>query len=135
MPSMNVVVLVGNLTRDPETRFTPQGAGVCKFSLAVNRQWKDASGEKKEAVDFFNIVVWGKPGENCQKYLTKGRPVAVNGRLQTRTWEKDGQKHHAVDVVADNVLFLNSGRATGSDPQAQEAGGADPSGGSGDLPF
>ena len=108
--SLNKVFLLGNLTRDPELRHTPQGTSVASFSIAVNRNYKGNDGEFKKETSYFNIVVWGKIGENCAKYLSKGRPVLVEGRLQTRSYEtQDGQKRNITEIVADNVQFLGSG--------------------------
>ena len=108
MANFNKVFLMGNLTRDPELKFTAGGAAICTFDIAVNREWKDkSSGEKKKEVGYFRINVWGATGENCSKFLAKGRPVFVEGRLQHRTWTtEDGQKRSAVDVVADTVQFM-----------------------------
>ena len=107
--NMNKVFLMGNLTRDPELRYVPSGTAVANFTLAVNRPYKDAAGEKKEEVSFIRVVVWGKMAEVCGEYLAKGRPVLVEGRLKSRTWEaQDGQKRSALDVVAMNVQFLGS---------------------------
>ena len=108
--------MLGNLTRDPELRHTAQGTSVANFSLAVNRSYKGNDGEFKKETSFFNIIVWGKTGENCAKYLTKGRPVLVEGRLQNRSYEtQDGQKRTVTEIVADNVQFLGSGRDTQED--------------------
>ncbi len=88
MPAyLNKVFLMGNLTRDPELKYTPQGTAIAKFSIAVSRSFKGGDGEMKKQTDFFNIIVWGKQGENCSKYLLKGRAVHVEGRLQTRSYE------------------------------------------------
>ena len=108
--NINRVVLVGNLTRDPELRHTPSGTAVCSLRLAVNSRRKDAStGEWGEKPNYFDITVWGNQGERCAQYLTKGRPVAVDGRLEWREWETpEGNKRQAVDVVADTVQFLGS---------------------------
>ena len=107
LASLNRVVLIGNLTRDPEMRFTPSGSSVCNFGLAVNRRWTNRQGEKVEQADYFNIVVWAKLAELCTDYLSKGSPVAVEGRLQSRSWEtEDGQKRSVVEIVAENVQFL-----------------------------
>jgi len=129
MASLNKVFLMGNLTRDPELKHTGQGNSVCNFSIAVNRKYKQGE-EWKTEVAFFNVVVWGKSGENCAKYLTKGKSVLVEGRLNNRSWEaQDGTKRSATDIVADNVQFLsgkseggNSGYDNGSDfaPTADE---------------
>lgn len=107
--SLNKVFLMGNLTRDPELRYVPSGSAVANFSIAINRTYKDNAGEKKEDVSFIRVVVWGKMAEICGEYLTKGRPVLVEGRLKSRSWEgQDGQKRSALDVVAINVQFLGS---------------------------
>ena len=106
--SVNVVVLVGNLTRDPELRAIPSGTSVCRLGLAVNERTKDpATGEWGERPNYFDIDVFGAQGENCAKYLTKGRQVAVEGRLRWRSWEtQEGQKRSAVSVVANSVQFI-----------------------------
>ncbi len=104
--SFNQVVLMGNLTRDPELRATPNGQQVCSFSLALNRSYKGADGNWQEATDFIDIVAWGPLGERVAQYLSKGRPCLVNGRLQSRSWETDGQKRSKVEVVAQDVTFL-----------------------------
>ena len=107
----NRIQLAGNLTRDPELKFTPQGTAVCKLGIAINREWKDASGEKKKEVSFFNITVWGKSAENCGKYLTKGKPIFVEGRLQTHKYKTQcGEERTATDIVADSVQFLGSAK-------------------------
>lgn len=107
--SINQVILMGNLTRDPELRTTPNGQSVCSFSLAINRSWQDQSGQQQDAVDYFDVTAWGKLGELVNQYLSKGRKCLVQGRLSQRTWEKDGQKHSKVDVVASDVTFLDGG--------------------------
>jgi len=110
MANLNKVFLMGNLTRDPELKHTATGASVCNFSIAVNRSYKGSDGDYKKEVSFFNIVVWGKLGENCSKYLSKGRPVLVEGRLSNRSYEtQDGQKRNITEIVAENVQFLSSG--------------------------
>jgi len=112
------VILAGRLTRDPETRFLPAGTAVTEFSIAVNSRYKSkASSEMKEDVSFFDIVVFGKMGENCAEYLSKGRSVLVEGRLRQRRWEQDGMKRSKIDILADNVQFLDS-------PRGQEQDGA-----------
>jgi len=99
---------MGNLTRDPELRYTPSGMAVCTLGLAINRKWYDKStGEKKEDVCFVDVTVWGKTGENCAEYLAKGSQVLIEGRLHFRTWESDGQKRSKLDVVAENVQFMS----------------------------
>lgn len=112
--SINQVILMGNLTRDPELRTTPGGQNVCSFSLAVNRAWQDQSGQTQEAVDYFDVTAWGKLGELVNQYLSKGRKCLVMGRLSQRSWEKDGQKHSKVEVVASDVTFLDGGGAQGA---------------------
>ena len=116
--SYNLVVLMGNLTRDPELRSTSNGQSVCNFSLALNRSYKDASGEWKDATDYIDVIAWGPLGERVQQYVTKGRPVLVSGRLQNRTWEQDGQKRSKVEVVANDVTFLG-GRSEGGNDGAR----------------
>ncbi len=129
MASLNRVILVGNLTRDPELRFTPSGSPVAGFGLAVNRTYTNKQGEKVENVDFFNIVVWAKLAELCAEYLKKGRPVALEGRLSSRSWEtEDGQKRSVVEVVAENVQFLGSGQGQGGGQGAGQRSQGAPSG-------
>ena len=105
--SFNKVMLIGNLTRDPELRYIPSGQAVTSFTLAVNRTYSSQSGEKKEETSFIRIVVWGRRGEVCNEYLKKGSPVFVEGRLQSRNWEgQDGTKRSTIEVIAFNVQFL-----------------------------
>lgn len=121
--SFNQVILMGNLTRDPELRATPNGQSVCAFSLALNRSYKGADGNWQEATDYVDIVAWGPLGERVSQYLSKGRPCLVNGRLQSSTWEKDGVKRSKVEVNASDVTFL--GGATGGERgEAGEGGSA-----------
>ena len=112
----NKVILMGNLTRDPETRTTPNGQSVTNFSLAVNRTWRDGSGEQQEAVSYIDCVAWGKPGEIIAQYLGKGRAVLVSGRLDQRSWDdKDsGQKRSKIEVVVEDFNFVGDGQG-GSD--------------------
>lgn len=113
--SFNQVVLMGNLTRDPELRQTPNGQNVCSFSLALNRSYKGADGNWQEATDYVDVVAWGPLGERVAQYLSKGRPCLVNGRLQSRQWEQEGQKRSKLEVVAQDVTFLGgAGDASGS---------------------
>lgn len=105
---MNKCILVGNLTRDPELTQTPSGVSMCRFSIAVNRSYANANGERE--ADFINIVTWRGLAENCGKYLAKGRKVAVCGAIQTRSYDdKDGNRRYATDVVADDVEFIGGG--------------------------
>jgi len=106
--SFNQVILMGNLTRDPELRQIPSGQSVCSFSLALNRSYKGSDGEWQEATDYVDVVAWAGLGERVAQYLTKGRPVLVSGRLQSRSWEQDGQKRSKIEVVAQDVTFLGS---------------------------
>jgi single-strand DNA-binding protein len=110
MASLNKVLLIGNLTRDPELRYTPKGTAVAKFGIAVNRTWKNDSGEKKEEVTFIDIDVFGKTAENAGQYLKKGRPVLVEGRLKLDQWDdkQTGQKKTRLGVVGDSLQFLGS---------------------------
>ena len=115
MANLNKVFLIGNLTRDPELRYVPSGSAVATFTVAVNRVYKAQNGEKKEQVSFIRIVVWGRRAEVCGEYLSKGSPVFIEGRLQSRDWEaQDGQKRNTVEVVADNIQFLRMGDKQGS---------------------
>ena len=134
--SFNRVILMGNLTRDPEVRATRNGQSVCNFSMAMNRTYTTQAGEKKDEVCFMNIVVWGKAAENCGQYLKKGRPVLVEGYLQNRSWEAaEGQKRTVTEVVADRVQFLGGGNGNGTavaQPEEPETAGA---GTAEDVPF
>jgi single-strand DNA-binding protein len=114
MPAnINRVVLVGNLTRDPELRHTPSGTAVCSLRLAVNSRRKDQTGPWVEKPNYFDVTVWGQQGENCAQYLAKGRSVGVEGRLEWREWDaQDGTKRQAVEIIADSVQFLG-GRGEG----------------------
>jgi single-strand DNA-binding protein len=102
---LNKAMIYGNLTRDPELKALPSGMNVCSMSIATNRVYKDRDGNKQESVDFHNVVVFGNQAENSAKYLSKGNGVYVEGRLQTRSWEKDGQKQYRTEIVADRVQF------------------------------
>ena len=121
---------MGNLTRDPELRYTANGSAVTSFGLAVNRKFKQGD-DWKEDVCFVDITVWGKQGENCAEYLSKGRPVFVEGRLQFSSWESDGQKRNKLDVVANTVQFLGSR----GDSQGGSSGGQPPASAEDDVPF
>lgn len=118
--SLNKVMLIGNLTRDPELRYTPSGAAVCTFAVATNRTYTASDGTKKEEAEFTKIVAWGKLGELCNQLLAKGRKVYVDGRLQTRSWETpDGQNRQTTEVVIDDMRILDSRREAGLDDNYQ----------------
>jgi single-strand DNA-binding protein len=111
--NINRVVLTGNLTRDPELRNLPSGMAVCSLRIACNTRRKDGSGNWVDKPNYFDVTVWGAQGENCAQYLSKGRPVAVDGRLEWREWDdKEGNKRQAVDIIADSVQFLGSREGT-----------------------
>ena len=129
--SFNQVVLMGNLTRDPELRQTPNGQNVCSFSLALNRSYKGADGSWQEATDYIDVVAWGPLGERVAQYLSKGRPCLVNGRLQSRQWEQEGQKRTKVEVVAQDVTFLGGGPGDNGGGSQGSNGGASSGSGSG----
>jgi single-strand DNA-binding protein len=128
MANLNKVMLIGNLTRDPELRVTPKGTAICQFSLAVNRKFKDESGGEREEVTYVDIEAWSKQGETIAKYCTKGRPLFVEGRLRLDQWEDKTtkEKRSRMKVVLENFQFLGSGRADGA-----PGGGAGGEGGEG----
>ena len=131
--SLNKVILIGNLTKDPELRYTPNGVAVVSFGIATNRQWTTESGEKKEDTEFHRIVAWNKLAELCSQLLTKGRKVYVEGRLQTRSWQgQDGAQRSSTEIVIDDMIILDSKRAfderqgaTSGGPQVPEMAKAD----------
>ncbi len=132
MASLNKVILIGNLTRDPELRYLPSGAAICKFGLAINRKFKQGD-EWKEEVCFVDITVWGKQGESCSEYLSKGRSVCVEGRLTFSTWDSDdGKKRSKLDVTAEKVVFLGGGKGDYSDGRPAQGSGPAPDE---DVPF
>ena len=109
MSGLNKVMLIGRLGRDPELRYTPSGLAIANFSIATSEQWKDKdSGEKKERTEWHRIVVFGKLGELCGEYLAKGRQAYIEGRLQTRSWEKDGVTRYTTEIVASDIQFLGA---------------------------
>jgi single-strand DNA-binding protein len=155
---LNKVMLIGNLGKDPEVRFTANSQAVANFTLATNENWVDKAGQKQERTEWHKIVVWGKLAELCQQYLSKGRQTYVEGRLQTREWtNKEGQKQYTTEVIANQVLFLSGGERKGQGRGGEDfgppppgldegpAGGPGPSGGPGgegagkagndDIPF
>lgn len=123
---LNKAMIFGNLTRDPEMKALPSGMQVCSFSLATNRVYNDRDGNRQEIADYHNVVVFGKQAENCAKYLTKGSSTYVEGRMQTRSWEKDGVKQYRTEVIADRVQFgpKGSGAAGGGSNSAAPTAGA-----------
>ena len=128
MASVNKVILVGNLGRDPEVRYMPNGEAVANFSIATTDNWKDKSGVKQEKTEWHNIVMYRRLAEIAGEYLKKGRPVYVEGRLQTRKWEKDGVTRYTTEIVADQMQMLGSGRDGGStsyDGDMDQGGGQD----------
>jgi len=122
--SVNKVILIGNLGKDPEVRFTPGGQAVANFNIATNESWIDKQGQKQERTEWHRIVVWGKQAELCGEYLAKGRQCYIEGRLQTREWtDKEGKKNYTTEVVAQHVQFLG-GRGDSAGPRSRPQGGA-----------
>lgn len=122
--SLNKVMLIGNLTRDPELRYTPNGTAVVSFGLATNRSWTTEAGEKKEDAEFHKIVAWNKLAELCSQLLAKGRKIFVEGRLQTRTWQgADGQQRTTTEIVIDDMIILDSRRPEVGTHEMPGAGG------------
>lgn len=121
--SLNKVMLIGNLTRDPEMRYTPQGTAVCTFGVATNRSWTTDSGEKKEDVEFHNVVAWNKLAEICAQLLKKGRKVYVEGRLSTRSWQgQDGTQKQRTEVVINDMVILDKKDQTEGGIEIPEVG-------------
>lgn len=144
MASINKAILIGNLGVDPELRQTEGGTPVCQLSVATNERWKDQSGATQERTEWHRVIVFGRQAENVAKYLTKGRSVYVEGRIQTRSWEKDGQKRYTTEIVAQTVQFLSGDKGSGGGgsqqppPPSDDYGyGASNGGGFGDddIPF
>lgn len=118
---LNKVMLIGNLGRDPELRYTPSGRPVTSFSLATNRSWQSADGERHEETEWFNVVAWGSLAEICHQHLSRGQQVYVEGRLQTRRWDDaEGKKHFSTEVVAREVIILGERRDPGTLMHAPE---------------
>jgi single-strand DNA-binding protein len=135
---LNKVMIIGNLGRDPEVKYLPSGQAVANFSVATSRAWTDKDGKKEERTEWHRVVSFGKLAEICGEYLSKGRQVYIEGRLQTRDWEKDGQKHYTTEIVASDVVFLGSrGEASGGDDIVYDEPGQakNPGGGDDDIPF
>jgi len=151
MAGVNKAILVGNLGRDPELRHTPNGQAVVNFTLATSENWTDKSGERQERTEWHRIVVWGKTAEMCNQYLSKGRTVYIEGRIQTREWEdKDGNKRYTTEVNAQTVQFIGprtdgggggggnysgGGGGRGNAPRNDGPADAGPPGGDEDIPF
>lgn len=147
MASVNKVILVGNLGRDPETRYAPEGGAITNISIATTDTWKDkTSGEKQERTEWHNIVVWGKQGENCGQYLSKGRQVYVEGAIRSHSYDdKDGNKRYMTEIIAQQVRFLGGGAGqgqgqgrgsgTGAPPPMPEEMPGGPSSTDDDIPF
>jgi single-strand DNA-binding protein len=128
--SLNKVMLIGNLGKDPELRFTPSGRAVAKFSLATSEQWTTPEGQRQDRTEWHNIVVWGKQAETCGQYLSKGRQVYIEGSIRSRQYDdKEGQKRWITEVVAQRVQFLGGGRGDGAGAGRPAGGGG---GGGGD---
>ncbi len=146
--SVNKAILVGNLGKDPEVRFTPSGRAVAKFPVATSERWTDQDGNRQERTEWHNIVVWGKQAETCGQYLSKGRQVYVEGSIRSRQYDdKDGNKRYITEIVARDVRFLGGGGGGGrsvsdqgfSAPMGEDAGGpggpGSPAGTDDDIPF
>lgn len=119
--SLNKVELIGNLTRDPELRYTPQGTAVCTFGLATNRSWTTDSGEKREEADFHRLVAWNKLAELCSQLLTKGRKIYIEGRLSTRNWTaQDGSQRQTTEIIVNDMIILDSKFASGQEESSSE---------------
>lgn len=121
--SVNNVILLGRLGQDPDLKYTPSGAAVCNFSVATSETWKDKSGEKQERTDWHNIVVWGKIGENLVRSVRKGDQIYIEGKLQTRSWEKDGQKFYKTEINAHKVQWFFEKKEKEPKQNASEAYG------------
>lgn len=148
MASINRVVLVGRLTRDPELRHIPSGTAVCDLGIAVNDRIRQGD-EWVDKANFFDVTVWGNQAESCSRYLAKGREVAIDGRLDFQTWEKDGQKRSKIKIIAQNVQFLggrqdgaasgeapvSTGASSGLNPDTSDFDSGDSGGGDDDIPF
>jgi single-strand DNA-binding protein len=135
---LNKVMIIGHLGRDPEMRFTPSGRPVTTFSVATSRSWNSSDGEKHSETEWFSIVAWGNLAEICKQFLTKGQQVYIEGRLQTRHWDKEGVKHTAVEVVASEMMILGERREVNHAQAGEEPTGMEsesPSDGGDEFPF
>lgn len=135
MAGVNKVIIVGRLGQDPEMKAVGQGATVTRLSVATSENWVDKGGQKQERTEWHRIVVWGKLAEICGKYLAKGRQVYVEGRLQTRSWEDNGQKKYSTEIVASTVQFLGANSEAGASNQSSSQGMNQSSGGGNDFNF
>ena len=119
---LNKVMIIGNLGRDPEMRYTPSGKPVTTFSVATSRSWSTSDGEKREETEWFNVVAWSSLAEICKQYLTKGQQVYIEGRLQTRHWDdQEGNKHTSVEIVANEMIILSERRESGEGTSQSES--------------
>ena len=134
---LNKFMGIGNLGADPELRTTTSGTSVCEFRLAINESWFDkASNERKERTEWIRVIVWGKSGENCAKYLSKGSKAFVEGRIQTREWnDKDGNKRYTTEIVANSVQFLSTKGSAGGGSHAPSGGGGSQQFNDDEIPF
>lgn len=124
MFSLNRATIIGNVTRDPEVRQTTSGQSVCSFGVATNRAWTDASGQKQEQTEFHSVVAWGKLADICKQFMTKGRKVYIEGRLQTRDWQgQDGVKRYRTEIVAENMILLDKAGSGAPMGGSSESGG------------
>ena len=135
MASVNKVILVGNLGRDPEVRFMSNGEAVCNFSIATTDSWKDKAGVKQARTEWHNITMYRKLAEIAGEYLKKGRPVYIEGRLQTRKWEKDGVTRYSTEIIGNQMQMLGGRDAAASNPPNDDEGSQDDDPFGGDLPF
>jgi single-strand DNA-binding protein len=121
LASVNKVIIVGNLGKDPELRYTQSGVAFCNISVATADQWTNQGGQRQEKTEWHRITVWKKQAENCAKYLRKGSSAYIEGRLQTRSWEESGQKRYSTDIVAEVVKFLGTPVTGRNDPQSMQS--------------
>lgn len=126
MASVNKAILIGNLGRDPELKYTPDGTAICTFAIATSRTWNDKDGNRQEKTDWHNIKLFRRQAEVANEYLKKGRPVYIEGRIETRSWEQDGQKRYMTEIIAEKMQFLGSRRDEGEAGQAGAPSGDAP---------
>jgi single-strand DNA-binding protein len=130
---VNKVILIGNVGKDPELRYTPSGQAVCDLRMATNESWTDKQGQKQERTEWHSVVLWGKPAEIVKQYVTKGQKIFIEGRLQTRSWEDktDGKKRYSTEIVANDFMFLGGGGREGGGAGGGEWSGGAPAAGGG----